>query len=247
MKMQGIIFAIVSAALAPAALAQKIPSAEAGMAPLVLAGFAPGSGPITVKPGDVAWTEQVHPALAVRLLDEAKPRVRPNVEGAAAGTLLFGYQLSTGIAYCPPLDPTKSFKRVQCYRDLDNDGKFDGGYVSGDEDADSRYFSNFLSRLAAVPKYRYEPASGDLLPAAMAKIVYVDMSDGAPRFRTRLDNENMENLHTCKVQTPGVCYVLGVWFRFAPAEQPGALTITFEEAAPERSFDVMNTSDPLKP
>ena len=231
--------------LSPAAVAQKIPSAEAGVAPLAFGSFSPPGEAVTVKPGEVAWVEQVVPLYVVKLLDAAKPRPRPTTDGVPAETLLFGYQLSTGMAYCPPLNPEKSFKRVQCFRDLDNDLKFDAGYVSDGDDADSRYFSSFLRAIAAVPKYRYERAPETLMPAATGSIIFVDMKDGAPRFKMRLDNANLENVHACDVTEPNVCNVFGVQLRF-DSLQPGGLTLNFEGAATNRSLSIMNTFDPLK-
>jgi len=238
--------ALLVAATAPAATAQKIPSAEAGVASLSFAAFAAPAETVTVKPGDAAWTEQILPAYAVRLIDEAKNRPRPGTDGVPAGTLLFGYQLSTGMAFCPPLDPAKPFKRVQCFRDLDNDGKFDAGYVSGDQDADSRYFSSFLRAIMAVPKYRYERVSGDLLPPATGRIVFVDIKDGAPRFQLHVDKAKMVNITTCRIAEPGVCDAFGVRLKFSPGDG-GALSLTFVGAATNRSLDVMNEFDPLKP
>jgi hypothetical protein len=245
MRIRTLLLALAAGALAPAAVAQKIPSAEAGVAPLAFAEFSPPGETVTVKPGEVAWQERVIPLYVVRLIDPAKPRPRPNTDGLPAQTLLFGYQLSTGMAYCPPLNPDKSHKRVQCFRDLDNDLKFDAGYVSDGDDADSRYFSSFLRAIAAVPKYRYENAPDANMPAATGSIIFVDMKDGAPRFKMRLDNENLENIHACEVTEPSVCNVYGVQLRFGSLQE-GALTITFEGAATNRSLNIMNTFDPLK-
>lgn len=122
MTMRRIILATAALALTPVAAAQKIASAEAGVAPLSFAGFAPSAATVTVNPGDIARTEQVYPANAVGLLDPAKPGGRPGADGLPAGALLFGYQLSTGMAYCPPLNPEKSFKRAPRFRlRLDNE------------------------------------------------------------------------------------------------------------------------------
>jgi hypothetical protein len=231
--------------MAPAAMAQKIPSAEAGTAPLVLAPFEAPAPTISVRPGEVAWTEHLVPLYAARLIDPAKPRGRPGADGVPADTLLFGYQLSTGMAYCPPLNPEKSTKRVQCFRDLDNDGKFDAGYVSDGHDADTRYFSSFLHAITGVPKYRYEQVSGAMMTAAPASIIFVGMQDGAPRFRVRIENENLEDIETCEVSEPGVCTAMGVHLRFDPAQQ-GSLTLTFDGADANRAVGVMNEYDPLK-
>jgi hypothetical protein len=96
-----------------------------------------------------------------------------------------------------------------------------------------------------VPKYRYENAPDANMPAATGSIIFVDMKDGAPRFKMRLDNENLENIHACEVTEPSVCNVYGVQLRFGSLQE-GALTITFEGAATNRSLNIMNTFDPLK-
>ncbi|OYX48541.1 MAG: hypothetical protein B7Y90_10080 [Alphaproteobacteria bacterium 32-64-14] len=245
MRYRDLALASVVAMMAPVAMAQKIPSAEAGVAPLAFDAFAAPAPSVTVAPGGVAWIEQIIPVYAVRLIDPAKQRPRPSTDGLPAGALLFGYQLSTGMAYCPPLNPEKSFKRVQCFRDLDNDMKFDAGYVSDGHDADNRYFSSFLRTIAAVPKYRYERVSGDLMPTAKGSVIYHDMKDGAPRFKLRIDNETLENVHACDVTAPGACTIFGVHIRYEAAPQ-GALAITFDGALTQRALDILNARDPLK-
>ena len=246
--MRGTILACLSVMLAPAATAQKLRSAEDGQVPLTLDAFMPQQPTLIVRPGETAWTEGVRPAYAVRLLDQTETRVRPTVEGVPAGTLLFAYRLSSGYAYCPPLDVTRPTKDVQCYRDVDNDGKFDGGYVTGERNAESPYFSTFLKSLAATPKYRYEHAFGTLLPPAPARVVFAEMKNGAPRFRLYIGREQMKNLIDCEPAEAGVCDALGVRLSFAPADgQKNAITLTFQGAVPERGVDVMNTVNPLKP
>ena len=203
---------------------------------------------VTVKPNDVAWTEQARPAMAVRLLDASLKRPRPNVDGVPAGTLLFGYRLSTGYAYCPPLDIDKPTRDVQCYRDLDGDGTFDGGYVTGERDADNPYFSSYLRALISVAKYRYEEAPGTLLPPASVSVVFAEMKNGAPRFRIYIGRQLMKTVLDCKPVDKDTCDVLGVRLSHAPSADPkGATTLSFEGAASERMFDVSNFSNPLKP
>lgn len=242
---RGTILLILAIALAPAASAQKLRSAEEGSVPLRFGAFAPAQTTITAKPGDTLWTETVNPAWAVKLLDPTQKRTHPIVEGVPAETLLFGYRLSSGYAYCPPLDVNRPTRDVQCYRDVDNDGKFDGGYVTGEQDADTPYFSSFLKALAPVPKYRYEPAHGSLLPAAPAHVVFADMKNGVPRFKLHVGKDPMRNLVDCEIVSPGVCDALGVRMNFAAAAN-GAVTFTFEGSASDRVFDIMNHTNPLK-
>ena len=248
MKGLGATLLILAVALAPTAAAQKIRSAEQGSVPLALDPFTHERATVTVKPGDTAWTEAVRPTKVVRLLDAAPPRVRPGgIDGVPAGALLFGYRLSTGFAYCPEIDTARMSTRVQCFRDLDDDGTFDGGYVTNDTAADSRYFSSFLQGLVAVPKRRYEPAAGADLPAAPVRVVYAGMKKGAPRFNLFVDKARMDNTLECVVQQPGVCDVLGVRIAFAAAADPkGAIILAFEGAAQNRIFDVLDPINHLQ-
>src|SRR5690242_14919881 len=97
----------VLSALIPAASAQMLQRAEQGSVALSIDAFTHDHQSVTVKQGDTAWTETVRAAKAARLIDAAPQRSRPKVDGVAAGTVLFGYQLSTGIAYCAPIDTAK--------------------------------------------------------------------------------------------------------------------------------------------
>jgi hypothetical protein len=246
MTARGTILLVLAMTLTPMASAQKLRSAEDGSVPLTFDSFTLQGSTISIKPGDAAWSEGVRPAMAVRLVDATVKRPRPAVEGVPAGTLLFGYRLSTGYAYCPSLNVEKPWKDVQCYRDLDGDGTFDGGYVTGERDAKNPYFSAFLKGLTSVPKYKYESASGALFPPATASFVFVDMKQGAPRFRVHVGKDPLKNLFECRLQSDGVCDVLGVRLAFATTDQ-GALSISLQGAAPERTFDLVNVSNPLKP
>lgn len=248
MASRGTFLFLLAAALTPLAHAQKLRSAEDGSVPVRLDAFAPAAATVTVKPNDTAWTEAARPAMAVKLLDASIKRSRPIVEGVPAGTLLFGYRLSTGYAYCPPLDIDRPTRDVQCYRDLDGDGTFDGGYVTGERDADNPYFSSFLKALMAVPKYRYEEAPATLLPPAPVRMVFAEMKNGAPRFRMYVGRDALKGHVECLPVDADTCDALGVRMSFAPStDVKGATTFTFEGAAADRVFDLSNFSNPLKP
>ena len=240
--MKGTIVLALAMALAPAAVAQKIPRAEQGSVPLAFDAFDHAHQTVVVKPGETAWTENIRAAKAVRLVDAILERSRPKVEGVPAGTVLFGYRLSTGMAYCAPIDLARVNRDVQCLRDLDGDGTFDGSYITSDRGADSRYFSSFLKSLTGIKKVRYEPASSaDLAPAA-ARVVFAGMKNGAPRFNLFIDNDKIDDPMECRLHQPGVCDVLGVRFAFGPSEaSKDAVTLAFEGAAPQR---VINVYDP---
>jgi hypothetical protein len=243
---RGTIAIALALSLAPTAVAQKIPRAEQGSVPLAFDDFQHGSATVVVKPGETAWTESIRAANAVRLIDPVVERTRPKVGGVPAGTVLFGYRLSTGIAFCAPIDLAKVNRDVQCVRDLDGDGTFDGTYITNDRGADSRYFSSFLKSLTATKKARYEPASSaDLAPAA-ARVVFTGLKNGAPRFNVFIDQDKMKEPFECRVQAPGVCQVLGVRFAYGPAEgSKDSVTLAFEGAAPNRKITLYDSTNHL--
>jgi hypothetical protein len=237
---------LVALVLAPTASAQMIPRAEQGSVPLIIDAFTHAHQTVTVKSGETAWTENVRAEKAVRLVDAAVERTRPKVSGVPAGTVLFGYQLSTGIAYCAPIDLAKVNKNVQCFRDLDGDNTFDGSYITSDTGADSRYFSSFLKTLIPIPKTRYEAANSADLSPAPARLVFAGMKNGAPRFNLIIDKDKLDNTLECRVRQAGVCDVLGVRLAFAAATEPkGAVTLAFEGAASERVFNILDPGNPL--
>jgi hypothetical protein len=233
-------------AMAPTAVAQKIARAEQGSVSLAFDDFKHAHQTVVVRPGEAAWTEDVRAAKAVRLVEAAVERSRPKVEGVPAGTVLFGYQLSTGLAYCAPIDLAKVNRDVQCLRDFDGDGTFDGSYITNDSGADSRYFSSFLKSLIATKKARYEPASSSDLAPAAARVVYAGMKDSAPRFNLFIDRDKLDKPLDCKLRQPGVCDVLGVRLAFGPAEgSKDAVTLAFEGAAQGRVFNVYDPNNHL--
>lgn len=246
--MKAIVAIALVATLAPAAAAQKISRAEEGSVPLVLDAFAHAHKTVTVKPGDTAWTESVRAEKAVRLIDAAAERSRPKAVGVPAGTILFGYQLSSGMAYCAPIDLAKVNTDVQCLRDLDGDGTFDAGYMTNDTGADSRYFSSFLKSLVAIPKTRYEPATNADLAAAPSRIVYSGMKNGSPRFTMFVDKDKLDKPLDCKIVEPGICEVLGVRLTYgAAAGVKGGTTLAFVAADTDRSYSVYDPQNHLQP
>ncbi len=246
MKWAGGILPGLMLALAPTAMAQKIPRAEQGSVALALDDFAQAHHTVVVKQGDTAWTETVRAAQATRLIDAAVERSRPKVVGVPARTVLFGNQLAPGNADCAPNDLARANRDVQCFRDLDGDGTFDGSYITSDAGADSRYFSSFLKSLTGIPKVRYEAATSADLPPAAGRVVFAGVKNGAPRFNLLIDKDKMQNTLECRVREPGVCEVLGVRLAFAPAAEPkGAMTLAFVGAATQRVLDMHDPGNPL--
>ncbi len=243
MRLGGLLAAALMAA--PAAQADKVPRAEQGNVPLIFAPFGSLGKTTTVKTGDVAWTEQVRPAYVVRIADPAPARLRPNGSAVPAGARLFGYQLSSGMAYCAVLDLEHSERATQCFRDFDNDGQFDGGYVTDTSSAKSRYFSSFVHGLVGVPKLRYEATSPADVAGAEMRIVYAGMKKGAPRFQGRIEKDKLEDPDVFTVVEPGVCEVYGVRMRFA--ETADGLTLEFLSAEEVRGIQIYDAANHLSP
>lgn len=201
-----------------AAHAQKIPSTEAGIVIFALESQEAMSAATTLSPGDVAWTEVARPALVVRLLDDAEERTRPRKAAAVpAGTLLFVFRLSSGDAYCAPIDPESANGRVQCFRDLDDDGTFDAGYITRSRQPRSHYTPSFVHGIMSVPKYRYEKASFQDAEPIELPIVYRGMKDGEPVFRVEFENNRNIEEKSCEAVSEGVCSQLGRTLEVAPA------------------------------
>lgn len=192
---------------------------------------------VTVSDGDTIWTETMLPTQAVRLIDPTPERNRPRpADGIEAGTLLFGVTLSDSVAYCQPIDYEAAVRRVQCYRDIDGNGTFDGTYLSRQRGLDARYLIAFVHALTAAGQIRYEAVSPAELPAAPSAIV-LDIHRGEPMFRRVVDEEILDTRFDCTplAGRPGECEVFGV--RLA-MEETGNNTyeIRIIDAAPDRGI-----------
>ena len=219
--------------------AQMIRRAEDASVRFVAMGPEPMGEDIIVSDGDTVWTETMLPTHAVRLIDPTPERNRPRpADGVPAGTLMFGVHLSDSIAYCQPIAYDAAVRRVQCYRDLDGNGTFDGTYLSRQQGLDSRYLIAFVHALTAAGQIRYEQVDPAELPTAPSAIV-LDVHRGEPMFRRIVDEEMLDTRFSC---TPidgaeGECDVMGVRIRLTEAGD-GQYRIRVLDAAPRRGFTV---------
>ncbi len=203
----------------PQGHAQKIPCAESGTIEFQFDPVATPSALVDVKKGGVAWDESARPAQIVRLLDDAPARIRPAKTAAVPSqTLLFGYKLSTGMAFCAPISADVRNGRVQCFRDLDADGAFDAGYVTRSRKSGSQYISAYVQGIASVAKFRFEPASPELVEPAELRVVFRGMKDGAPTFRVEIDDFRLIETNRCEPVSPGTCRFLGREVSYSPGE-----------------------------
>jgi hypothetical protein len=109
-------------------------------------------------------TLTIRPAMAVKVKGDVPVRLRPGpTPGFPAGTVLFSYKLHRGVAYCEPLR-VGDRRRVQCLRDFNDDGAFDGAYVSSTNTDGGGYLFWRVESLTPIRSLPYETAPVDDLP-----------------------------------------------------------------------------------
>jgi hypothetical protein len=200
---------------------------------------------IEVGRDEVAWIETLRPTQLVRLTASGIDRVRPGrAPGLQAGDILFGYELSTGFAYCPVRPTNSDLQRVQCYRDFNDDGAFEGTYVTLPRGFRSMMLPGGVRSLAAMPPVTYELADASAAPTGSASTVFAGWRDGRARFRMRVDEEWLDDPFVCEPDGAGVCSVLGLNLRvtelpdskarieLVAAQSDRALRVCFDSAAP---------------
>lgn len=229
--------------LADGAAAKMVPRAEKG-AILLLAEAAPAGldQPVVVARGDVAWTETYHPQQAVRLLSPAAKRVRPTLPGLAVGTVLFAYQLPSGVAYCPRADFHAASPDIQCLRDFDDDGTFDGGYAVEWQGGHSGVLPEVLESLVAIPKVRYVQidAAGEM--PTPARVTFEGFEKGQAQFLVRVEQEPLDTKETCRPTADGDCEVLGLTLHVTPSGAGARIALV--SAAAGRGINVITSGGP---
>ncbi len=229
--------ALAALAVALPCAAEPVARDEAGTVEFQLRepqGFAERA---SINPGDAVWADMLRPAHLVRLTGDGVERVRPGrTPGSPAGTLLYGYNLSSGMAYCPPLTRGDNAQRVQCLRDFDADGTFDGSYVSRSRRSDAAILFGELQGLSPMPKVGYEPADAAEAQEFLAQMVFLGWRDGAARFRYRIEDEWMPAEAPCTPSAGGVCEVMGLTLHIV--QQGDGAQIALLGQAPRRSVIV---------
>jgi hypothetical protein len=224
---------------APSADAQQVLSREAGAVELVFLPWEAPPQPRSLRSGEVAWEETLIVPDAVRLEKDVASRVRPPAQPVTAGTLLYGYQLRGGVAYCVPFDLSGGYVRpVQCFRDFNDDGIFDGAYVAQSLHRSTRAFPRhvygLIGQRGATNYTRLQPIEGLRIPA---RVIFEGMSGGAPRLRLDTFDHvgDGDEDRDCVLVEPGVCTWSGLRIRFN-ASADGAVELMPEPPAQGRGF-----------
>ena len=170
-----------------------------------------------VTEDDTLWVEDISPIHVVRLTSEAPERTRPrNGDALPAGTLLFGMTVSHGLAYCPPIDFEAPVSRVQCFTDLDDDGSFDGRFLTRDYGIDSQFLAAFVHALDRSPPVTYEPVADPTVLTTTTRVVLDRVRRGTPEFVRYVDEDASDTRFRCEPvegAEPGLCNLMGVILR----------------------------------
>jgi hypothetical protein len=210
--MKTIGFTLMAGLIAAPALAQKIPSAEQGEVAfrVLVPENSAFETPLALDPGQDALRFEVRPDHGVRLTADVPKRLRPKGDPIAAGTVLFGVDLSSGRAYCAPIDRTKGVPKTQCLRDLDRDGDFDASYGAETRGSGSRYFASLLRGLSAASAAPYDAVDDTLLEAVPLTLVYRGVAEEGIAFKVRIEDDVLDNVIDCRVgEVLGECRFAG--------------------------------------
>ncbi|MEQ8433192.1 MAG: hypothetical protein RIA71_03035 [Oceanicaulis sp.] len=222
--------------------AQMVSRAEHGAIPLTLEPL-DGGAPVTVSRGERVFDERLTPGTVVRLTEDAPERRRPGpLEGGAAGDLLYGVQLSSGYAYCQRISYDEPRRRVQCYRDFDDDGTFDGGYVTEHDGFASQIIPSILRGLTGIPKTAYAAADPADFGAVDAFWTFHRWRRGEPQFYLHVDDERLSDPSTCEPieDTPELCEMAGLALRVTETSDGGA-TIAIAGQAQQRVLMIITS------
>ncbi|WP_417492680.1 hypothetical protein [Maricaulis sp.] len=230
----------------PTADAQRVPRAENGRVDLLA--YPPQSldQPRLVNPGEAAWLETVRPQYAVRLLGDAAARIRPE-HGAVvpAGSLLFGMRVTGGYTYCPRIDFNAPVTRVQCFRDFNDDGVFDGGYLTRHSSINTQFLANIVHALDRVVPVPYEPVEPSDALETTSTIVFERLRNGQAVFRKYIDAERLTSSYACEplAENPELCTLFGVTLRVEPVGD--AVRITLVDSPDVRQLNMIMTNTAL--
>lgn len=234
---QTLLGAALSLAIGGTASAALVRSAEHGSVPLVSDAPQGLDAGVVVRPGEVAWRETMRPALNVRLTSAADARSIPGkTAGVPAGTVLFGYKLQGGVAYCPVVHYRAPVPKVQCFRDLDGDDRFDGGYVSNMDGMRSQVIAGYVQRLVAIPKVSYEPVTVAEATPIGAAFIYKGVKGGRHVFLPRIEDENLDDTMACEPVSAAACEIFGLKLEITP--QDAGVRIVLLSVRSPRGFQV---------
>lgn len=160
-----------------------------------------------LKRGDVFGRFEVGIIQTARLKVDTIPRPGAFPKSVPAGTILFQVSLDNGVGFCTPLMPNQGVRQTQCFRDLNNDGTFDAGYVTGPVDRAVNFYGAELRGLAPIPATPYELAEGDLIPREETELVVSSILNNTIRFDYRFNGVKLTEKE-CDIFSDKPCRIL---------------------------------------
>lgn len=166
-----------------------------------------------LKVGDEIGRFEVALTQTARLKVDTISRRGSYPRSVPAGTILFQVSLDNGFAYCAPLMPDQGVRRTQCFRDLNNDGTFDAGYITEYIYRGAQIYSGRLQGLSPIPQTPYELTPGDLVPAEQTQLVVSSILGNTVRFGYRFNGVNLLEKE-CPINSDKPCRLLNQNYQF---------------------------------
>jgi hypothetical protein len=166
-----------------------------------------------LMPGDIIGRFDVSVTQTARLKVDTLSRRGSYPKSVPAGTILFQVQLDNGVGFCTPLLPDQGVRRTQCFRDLNNDGTFDAGYITDYIDRGQRIYGGRLQGLSPIPQTPYELTPGDLIPAEPADVVVRSISGNTVKFDYKLNGVKLTEKE-CQIDGTKPCQLLSQTYLF---------------------------------
>ena len=166
-----------------------------------------------LKTGDVIGQFEVGVTQTARLKVDTLARRPAYPRSVPAGTILFQVNLDNGVAFCAPLWPDQGVRRSQCFRDLNNDGVFDAGYITDYISRGKNIYGGRLQGLSPMPQTPYELTSGNLIEPEPAELVVSSILGNTIRFDYKLNGVKLTEKE-CAINSDQPCRLLNQDYRF---------------------------------
>lgn len=166
-----------------------------------------------LKVGDELARFDVQLIQTARLKVDTISRRGSYPKSVPAGTILFQVSLDNGFAYCAPMMPDQGVRKSQCFRDLNDDGTFDAGYITEDIARGVHIYGGRLQGLSPIPQTPYELTPGNLVPSEETRLVVSSILGNTIRFDYRFNGVKLTEKE-CPIKSDKPCRILSQDYLF---------------------------------
>lgn len=166
-----------------------------------------------LRKGDMIGQFEVGVTQTARLKVDTLARRPAYPRSVPTGTVLFQVNLDNGVAFCAPLLPDQGVRRSQCFRDLNQDGFFDAGYITDYINRGKNIYGGRLQGLSPMPQTPYELTSGDLIEPEPAELVVSSILGNTIRFDYKLNGVKLTEKE-CAITSDKPCRLLNQDYLF---------------------------------